>query len=103
MRVWREETFGPVLPIISFKTEEEAIRLANDTRYGLAAQVYTSNKARALRVASQLEAGAVDINGANHMIVCNPFGGYKESGMGRELGIDGFREVSQIKVLAIQK
>lgn len=100
MRVWREEVFGPVLPIVSFRTEEEAIRLANDTNYGLGAQVFSKDKKRAIRVASKIQAGCVDINSGNHWLACNPFGGYKASGMGREHGIHGFQELCQIKVIA---
>lgn len=87
MRVWSEEVFGPVLPVMSFKTEDEAVRLANDTIYGLGAIVFTKDMARAQRVASKLEAGTVEINNAIHWLSCNPFGGYKKSGMGREHGV----------------
>lgn len=101
MRVWKEEVFGPVLPIVSFKTEEEAIRLANDTTYGLGAVVFSKNKERALRVASRVKSGCVDINQGDHWKPCNPFGGYKESGMGREHGRHGFQELCQMKVVAV--
>lgn len=101
MRVWREEVFGPVLPVISFKTEEEAIELANDTTYGLGAKVYSKDKKRALRVASRMDAGCIDINKGNHWLACNPFGGYKESGMGREHGRYGYQELCQVKVVAV--
>lgn len=100
MRVWREEVFGPVLPVVSFKTEKEVIELANDTVYGLGAKVYSKDKERALRVASRIDAGCIDINEGDHWLACNPFGGYKESGMGREHGRDGFQELCQIKVIA---
>ena len=103
MRVWKEETFGPVLAIVPFKTEGEAIKLANDTKYGLGALIFTDDKERALRVAAKIEAGTVEINNANHWLTCNPFGGYKESGMGREHGIHGFRELTQIKVISMEK
>jgi len=103
MRVWKEEVFGPVLPIISFKKEEQAIELANDTDYGLGAHVYSEDKKRALRVASKIKAGCIDINSANHWLECNPFGGYKESGMGREHGQIGWQNLCQIKVIAIGK
>jgi len=101
MRVWKEEVFGPVLPIVSFKTEEEAIELANDTSYGLGAKVYSNDKKQALRVAEKIEAGCIDINKGNHWLPGNPFGGYKDSGMGREHGKWGFQELSQIKVVSI--
>lgn len=103
MRVWKEETFAPVLVVMPFKTEEEAIELANDTNYGLGAQIYTKDKKRALQIASKIEAGTIDVGEGNHWLPCNPFGGYKESGMGREHGEIGFRELTQIKVIAIEK
>lgn len=100
MRVWKEEVFGPVLPIIPFATEEEAIRLANDTNYGLGAHVYSNDLDRARRVASQIEAGSIDINEGSHWLPQNPFGGFKASGMGREHGRHGFQELCQIKVVS---
>jgi len=100
MRVWSEEVFGPVLPIISFKTEEEAIALANDTIYGLGSRVFSKDIERARRVASKIEAGTVEINQGSRWLPCNPFGGYKLSGMGREHGTIGFRELCQIKVIS---
>ncbi len=103
MRVWTEEVFGPVLVIVPFKTEQEAINLANDTSYGLGAQIYSKNNSRTLKIASQIEAGAIDINQGNHWIPCNPFGGYKNSGMGREHGEYGFRELTQLKTIALEK
>ena len=103
MRVWEEEVFGPVLPAVKFKTEEEAIRLANDTSYGLGAYVFTNDKQKAERVSKAIESGMVSVNGANYVMPCNPFGGYKCSGMGREHGKYGFSEVTQIKVVAMSK
>ncbi|MDD5163112.1 MAG: aldehyde dehydrogenase family protein [Candidatus ainarchaeum sp.] len=100
MRVWKEEVFGPVLPIVSFKTETEAIRLANDTEYGLGAEIYTANPETAKRVAGQIDAGFIEINQANHWHASNPFGGFKKSGMGRELGKYGFQELCQIKLIS---
>ncbi len=103
MRVWTEEVFGPVLPIISFKTEEEAIDLANDTVYGLGSRVYSKDIPRAERVASKIQAGTVEINHGSRWTTCNnPFGGYKQSGIGRDLGVAGFRELCQIKVISKQ-
>ena len=89
--------------VYHFKTEKEAISLANDTLYGLGAQIYSNNKARARRVASKIDAGTIDINSANHWLACNPFGGFKYSGMGREHGEYGFRELTQVKVIAEEK
>lgn len=103
MRVWKEEVFGPVLSIVSFETEKEAVNLANDTIYGLGSIVFTKNIERAKKVASQIEAGTVEINNVIHWLSCNPFGGYKQSGMGREHGVSGFRELCQIKVISMQK
>lgn len=102
MRIAREEVFGPVLAIIPFDTEEEAIAIANDTVYGLAAYVQTSDPERADRVAGQLRAGMVHINGAPHQYG-SPFGGYKQSGNGREggtLGLEDYLEVKTIHRLA---
>ena len=103
MRVWQEEVFGPVLPIVSFDTDEKAIRMANDTKYGLGAQLYTNNKEKALEIASQIESGMVSINTASYLNPCSPFGGYKDSGIGREHGKFGFAELTQVKVVAIEK
>lgn len=103
MRVWQEEVFGPVLPVIQFKTEEEAIELANDTKYGLGAYVYTQDKERALRVASKINTGMVSINNTSYIQPCSPFGGTKESGLGREHGKFGFAELSNIKVVSTEK
>ncbi len=100
MRVWREEVFGPVLPVMSFASTEEAIRLANDTIYGLGAVVFTQDKSLAQRTALALEAGFVEINQASHWRPCNPFGGHKASGMGCEHGRLGFHELCLFKVIA---
>ncbi len=101
MRVWKEEVFGPVLPVFPFHTEKEAIELANDTPYGLGAQVFSKDVDRAIRVAGKINAGCVDINEGNHWQPCTPFGGYKGSGKGREHGKHGFQELCQIKVIAL--
>ncbi len=103
MRVWKEEVFGPVLPVVSFKTEKEAINLANDSVYGLSSRVITRNAERAERVASQIEAGTVEINKGDRWLSCNPFGGYKMSGIGRENGIMGFRQLCRVKVVSRSK
>ncbi len=103
MRVWKEEVFGPVLPVVTFKTEEEAIKLANDTIYGLGSKIFSKDLTRATRIAAQIEAGSVEINQASRWLPCNPFGGYKKSGMGREHGNIGFRELCQIKVVSEEK
>lgn len=98
MTIAREEIFGPVLTMIPFDTEEEAIEIANDTDYGLAAYFSTSDNDRAQRVASQLRAGMVRLNGASHGYAA-PFGGYKQSGNGREWGEFGFDDFLEIKAV----
>ena len=103
MKVWTEEVFGPVLPIVKFKTEEEAVELANDTTYGLGAYIYTLDKERSDRISKLLKTGLVSINGVNYILPFNPFGGYKNSGFGREHGKYGFHEVTQIKLVAKNK
>lgn len=86
MKIFNEEIFGPVLSITSFKTEDEAVALANNSSYGLAGMVFTENMKTAMRTASRLQTGMVWINESNHYDVRMPFGGVKESGLGRELG-----------------
>lgn len=103
MRVWTEEVFGPVLPIVKFKTEPEAIEFANQTSYGLGAYVFTGDQKRADRVAKAIQTGMVSVNGTNYIMPFNPFGGYKNSGLGREHGKYGFREVTQVKIVAKNK
>lgn len=100
MAIWREEVFGPVLAIMPFDTEEEAVRLANDTPYGLAAYVQTGSRARVLRVAAALRAGMVRACGAVHA-PGSPFGGYGASGVGREGGRLGIEEFTEAKVLSL--
>ncbi len=103
MKVWSEEVFGPVLPIVSFKTDDEAIALANQTPYGLGSYVFTADNKKAERVAAELQTGMVSVNGANYILPSNPFGGYKNSGIGREHGKYGFSEVTQVKIIAKNK
>ncbi|KSV74506.1 aldehyde dehydrogenase [Sinorhizobium sp. GL2] len=98
MRIAREEVFGPVLSIIPFDTEEEAIAIANDTAYGLAAYLQTGNPERAERVAARLRAGMVHINGGPHRYG-SPFGGYKQSGNGREGGMFGLEDFLEVKTV----
>ena len=97
MRPMREETFGPTLPIATFKTEEEAIRLANDSEFGLTASVWTRDYAKGRRVAEQIEAGSVCINEVlyTHGIGQTPWGGFKNSGLGRTHGLEGLMELVQ--------
>ena len=97
MRAMQEETFGPTLPIATFKTEEEAIRLANDSEFGLTASVWTRNYSRGRRVAEQIEAGSVCVNEVlyTHGIGQTPWGGFKNSGRGRTHGVEGLMELVQ--------
>jgi len=97
MRIAQEEVFGPVLSIIPFDTEEEAIRIANGTVYGLAAGVWTQSIRRALVMSERLEAGTVWVNTYRAVSYMSPFGGYKRSGIGRESGIEAIREYLQTK------
>lgn len=97
MRIAQEEVFGPVLSIIPFDDEEEAIRIANDTQYGLAAGVWTTSIRRALVMSERLEAGTVWVNTYRAVSYMSPFGGYKRSGIGRESGIESIREYLQTK------
>ena len=103
MRVLTEEVFGPVLPILPFETEKAAVDLANNTEYGLSAEVYTTDIKKGERIAKQLQAGTVAINTDDFFKPECPFGGYKKSGMGREYGEIGMREFCQAKVIAVVK
>jgi acyl-CoA reductase-like NAD-dependent aldehyde dehydrogenase len=96
-RVAREEVFGPVAAIIPFTDEADAIRIANDTPYGLSGSIWTTNGARALRVARALDTGVLSINSNSSVRVSTPFGGFKQSGFGRELGMNGLDGYSEVK------
>ena len=98
MKIYREEVFGPFVVISSFKEEEEAINRANDTTYGLGAAVFTENITKAHRVARRIEAGMVWINSSNDSDIRIPFGGVKQSGIGRELGEAGLEAYTNKKV-----
>jgi len=103
MAVWKEEVFGPVLPIVPFDSEDEVIALANDSEYGLGGYIYTQNQERALRVSQYLKTGNISVNAANYVIPQDPFGGYKNSGLGREHGKHGLRELCSLKLIALKK
>ena len=96
-RAAREEIFGPVAAVIPFEDEADAIRLANDTIYGLSGSIWTQNGARALRVARALETGTISINSNTSVRVSTPFGGFKQSGVGRELGPHALEHYTELK------
>jgi succinate-semialdehyde dehydrogenase/glutarate-semialdehyde dehydrogenase len=98
MLIFREETFGPVAPIIAFDSEEEVLALANDTNYGLAAYIYTNNLSRAMRMFEALNFGIIGINDINPTSAAAPFGGMQESGLGREGGREGIDEYLETKL-----
>lgn len=97
MRIAQEEVFGPVLSVIPFKDEEEAIAIANDIRFGLGAGVWTSDIGRAFRMSERIQSGTVWVNTYRVVSYMSPFGGYKDSGLGRENGMDAIREYLQTK------
>lgn len=101
MRILREETFGPVAPLIPFRREAEAYELANDSPYGLAAYVFTENISRGLRAAERLEYGIVGLNDGTPSTAQVPFGGFKESGIGREGGPYGIQEFLEVKLVGL--
>lgn len=101
MTIAREEIFGPVLSVIAYEDEEDAIRIANDSDYGLSGAVWAGTEERALAVARRLRAGTVNVNGGNFYAADAPFGGYKQSGIGREMGPEGFEEYLETKTIAI--
>jgi acyl-CoA reductase-like NAD-dependent aldehyde dehydrogenase len=106
MRIAREEIFGPVLCVIRYSDEDEAVAMANDSIYGLSAAVWSSDYERALDVANRLRAGTVWVNDVHMVSPAMPFGGYKQSGLGRELGphaLDEYTEAKHIHVDLTQK
>lgn len=97
MRIAQEEVFGPVLSVIKFKDEDEALAIANDVRFGLGAGVWTSDIGRAFRMSARIQAGTVWVNTYRAVSYMAPFGGFKDSGLGRENGIDAIRDYLQVK------
>jgi acyl-CoA reductase-like NAD-dependent aldehyde dehydrogenase len=97
MRVAQEEIFGPVVGVIPFQDEEEAIRLANDTQYGLSGSIWTRDIGRAVRVVRRIRAGVLSVNSNRSVFVEAPFGGFKMSGFGRELGMKALDLYTEVK------
>ena len=95
--VWREEVFGPVVAVLPFEDEAEAIALANDTEYGLSGSIWTRDLGRALRVARAVESGNLSVNSHSSVRYSTPFGGFKQSGLGRELGPDALASFTEVK------
>ncbi|MBM3464362.1 MAG: aldehyde dehydrogenase family protein, partial [Armatimonadetes bacterium] len=97
MRIAQEEIFGPVLCVLTFDNEDEAVRLANSTVFGLVSSVWTKDSARAHRLARRIKAGSVWLNLWNGFDSASPFGGYKQSGFGREMGMHALESYTQVK------
>jgi acyl-CoA reductase-like NAD-dependent aldehyde dehydrogenase len=95
--VWREEVFGPVVAVLPFDDEAEAVALANDTEYGLSGSIWTRDLGRALRVARAVESGNLSVNSNSSVRYSTPFGGFKRSGLGRELGPDALDSFTEVK------
>ncbi|MDX6278367.1 MAG: hypothetical protein QOJ72_2495 [Nocardioidaceae bacterium] len=96
-RIWREEVFGPVVAVMPFDSEDEAVRLANDTEFGLSGSIFTRDLGRALRVSRGVEAGNLSVNSHSSVRYWTPFGGFKQSGLGRELGPDAPHSFTDVK------
>ena len=101
MKIYYEETFGPVAPLVKFNNEEEVIKMANDTKYGLAGYFYSRDIGRIWRIAEELEYGMIGINAGVISTEVAPFGGIKESGVGREGAAEGIDEYLETKYIAI--
>ena len=101
MRIAQEEVFGPVLAVIPFKDEEEAVAIGNDVVYGLAAGVWTQSMRRSIMMAERLQAGTVWVNTYRAVSYLSPFGGYKRSGIGRESGPEMIKDYMQVKSIWI--
>ena len=101
MRIAQEEVFGPVLAVIPFDDEEDAIRIGNDVAYGLAAGVWTRSLHRAMVMTDRLKAGTVWVNNYRATSFTSPFGGYKQSGIGRESGVEAIKEYLETKCVMI--
>ena len=100
MTIAQEEIFGPVLVVIPYDDDDDAVRIANDSQYGLSGGVYSGSLERSLAVARRIRTGVLSINGGNFYAADLPFGGYKDSGVGRQNGISGFDQYLETKSLA---
>jgi acyl-CoA reductase-like NAD-dependent aldehyde dehydrogenase len=96
-RSWREEVFGPVVSVLTFEDEAEAIAMANDSEYGLSGSIWTRDIGRALRVSRGVETGNLSVNSNSSVRFWTPFGGFKQSGLGRELGPDALDSFTEVK------
>ncbi len=99
--IFTEEVFGPVVCVVPFDTEEDAVRIANDSLYGLSGSIWTRDLSRGLRVARSVESGNLSVNSHSSVRYSTPFGGYKQSGLGRELGRYGLEEFLEIKSMQL--
>ncbi len=102
-RVAREEIFGPVLVVIAHDGDDDAVAIANDSPYGLSGAVYSGDEDRALAVAARIRTGTLGVNGGIWYGADVPFGGYKQSGIGREMGVAGFEEYLETKAIAVAR
>jgi len=102
MRIAQEEIFGPVLVVIPYDDDDDAVRIANDSKYGLSGSVQSTNPARAMAVAKRIRSGTISINKGVYFGTDAPFGGYKQSGIGREMGLEGFEEYLESKTIATE-
>jgi aldehyde dehydrogenase (NAD+) len=101
MTIAREEIFGPVLVVIPFEDDDDAVRIANDSIYGLSGAIMSGSEERALALARRIRTGTLSINGGGWFGPDAPFGGYKQSGIGREMGIEGFAEYLETKTVGL--
>src|SRR5262249_31969516 len=101
MKIAQEEIFGPVLVVIPFEDDDDAVRIANDSDYGLCGGVISGDSKRAIGIAKRIRTGTIGVNGGMSIDVDLPFGGYKHSGIGKEWGAEGFDEYLETKVLAV--
>jgi len=102
-RIAREEIFGSVLSVIAYEDDEDAIRIANDSEYGLAGMVTSGSVERAMKVARRIRVGNISVNGGMSVGGDLPFGGYKASGIGREWGLEGIEELLETKAIGVRR